>query len=91
VGSRCGRIALSYTRNILELRRAGAVIENRIEMQPDGSKHGFYRMVVRRPETSAAVQYWQDAQPQQADLIASPKPTAASWRDPEQQGERRRA
>jgi hypothetical protein len=76
-----GRIALAYTRNILELRRAGAVIENKIEMQPDGSKHGFYRLIARNPERSAHVELWQG--PEQADLIAQPKPVSA-WRgDPE--------
>jgi hypothetical protein len=82
-----GRIALSYTRNVLELRRGGCTIENKIEMQPDGSKHGFYRLVARDPERSAHVEFWQ-GQPEQPDLIATPKPAVSAWVDPEQGGRR---
>jgi len=88
------KIALAYTRNILELRRAGHIIENRVE-QHGAERHGFYRLLERDPETSAAVEFWQGAPAperppeRQQPLIEPAKAAPTGWRDPE--SDRRRA
>jgi hypothetical protein len=42
-------ISLQYCARIAELRDAGAVISNRLEIQRNGVRHGFYRLVYRPP------------------------------------------
>jgi hypothetical protein len=44
-----GAISLQYCARIAELRDLGAVISNRIAVQPNGVRHGFYRLVSRPP------------------------------------------
>ena len=83
------RLSCAYTRCIHELRAGGSVIENRTEVV-DGQKHGFYRLVRRNRETSAAVELWQSPVEQSSLDLDTPKPVASAWRgDPET--ERRRA
>jgi len=42
-------ISLQYCARIAELRDAGAVISNRVAVQPNGVRHGFYRLIHRPP------------------------------------------
>jgi hypothetical protein len=42
-------ISLQYCARIAELRDAGTVISNRVEVQRSGVRHGFYRLVCRPP------------------------------------------
>jgi hypothetical protein len=42
-------ISLQYCARIAELRDAGAVISNRIEIQRSGVRHGFYKLVYHPP------------------------------------------
>jgi hypothetical protein len=43
------KISLQYCARIAELRDAGAVIANRVAVQSNGVRHGFYRLVSRSP------------------------------------------
>jgi hypothetical protein len=85
------RVSLAYTRSILENRRLGYIIENRVQVV-DGVRHGYYRLIERRADNSAHVTLWQgepaQREPEQQPLIES-KPVASSWTDPEQQKRRR--
>jgi hypothetical protein len=51
------RCACAYARVVKECRDLGYTIENRVTIV-DGQRHGSYRLL-ERPETSAAVEYWQ--------------------------------
>jgi len=42
-------ISLQYCARIAELRDAGAVISNRVEVQRSGVRHGYYKLVYRPP------------------------------------------
>jgi hypothetical protein len=42
-------VSLQYCARISELREAGCVISNRVQMQRDGTRHGFYKLVCHRP------------------------------------------
>lgn len=42
-------ISLQYCARIAELRDAGAVISNRVAVQTNGVRHGFYRLIHRPP------------------------------------------
>jgi hypothetical protein len=37
-------VSLQYSARIFELRREGWQIDNKVEVQPDGTKHGFFRL-----------------------------------------------
>lgn len=69
----------------------GCVIENRVRML-DGIRHGEYRLIERRPETSAATEFWQGPLPEQSGLALDVPKSPAGWRgDPEQGRKGRRA
>lgn len=40
-------VSLQYCARISELRAAGCVISNRVQIQRDGTRHGFYKLVCR--------------------------------------------
>jgi hypothetical protein len=42
-------VSLQYCARISELRKAGCVIGNRVEIQRSGVRHGFYKLVYRPP------------------------------------------
>jgi hypothetical protein len=42
-------VSLQYCARVSELREAGCVISNRVQIQRDGTRHGFYKMVCRPP------------------------------------------
>jgi hypothetical protein len=42
-------ISLQYAARVCELRKSGATIANRVEVKADGTRHGFYRLVLRAP------------------------------------------
>ncbi len=41
------KISLQYCARISEVRELGAVISNRVQVQSDGVRHGFYKLVKR--------------------------------------------
>lgn len=49
------RIGLAYTRVIHELRGKGILIANRIEIQSDGTRQGFYRLGPKPTPRSAEI------------------------------------
>jgi hypothetical protein len=42
-------VSLQYCARISELREAGCVISNRVQIQRDGTRRGFYKLVCRPP------------------------------------------
>ena len=44
-----GAVSLQYCARVAELRDAGYVISNRVEMQKSGVRHGFYKLISRPP------------------------------------------
>jgi hypothetical protein len=42
-------VSLQYCARVSELREAGCVISNRVQIQRDGTRHGFYKLVCRPP------------------------------------------
>jgi hypothetical protein len=42
-------VSLQYCARISELREAGCVISNRVQILRDGTRHGFYKLVCRAP------------------------------------------
>lgn len=40
-------VSLQYCARVRELRKAGAIISNRIAVQRNGTRHGFYRLINR--------------------------------------------
>jgi hypothetical protein len=49
-------ISLQYCARISSLRKAGCVISNRVEVQQNGGRHGFYKLVYRPPMLERADQ-----------------------------------
>jgi hypothetical protein len=64
--------SLQYSARIFSLRKKGWVIENRLEVC-DGKRRGFFRLKLDGS---------------QADLFAARDLTPATWRDPEEAGQR---
>ena len=69
------RIGLAYTRVIHELRGKGILIANRIEVQSDGTRHGFYRLGPKPSPRSAEIRARQrpDAKPAEFHSIETPE------------------
>jgi hypothetical protein len=42
-------VSLQYCARVSELREAGCVISNRVQIQRDGTRYGFYKLVCRPP------------------------------------------
>ena len=42
-------VSLQYCARVSELREAGCVISNRVQIQRDGTRRGFYKLVCRPP------------------------------------------
>jgi hypothetical protein len=42
-------VSLQYCARVSELREAGCVISNRVQIQRDGTRHGFYKLVCHPP------------------------------------------
>jgi helix-turn-helix protein len=61
-------ISLQYCARIAELRDAGAVISNRVEVQRSGVRHGFYKLVYRPP----IIERVSNHEPQRKPLSSAP-------------------
>jgi hypothetical protein len=61
-------ISLQYCARIAELRDAGAVIANRVEVQRSGVRHGFYKLVYRPP----IIERVSSHEPQRKPLSSAP-------------------
>ena len=66
------RVSLAYTRVIHELRAKTILIANRVEIQPVGSRHGYYRLGPAPTPRSSVLRALKTEAPQQ-NLIDRPE------------------
>jgi hypothetical protein len=78
-------VSLQYCARLAELRKAGAIISNRVEVLSDGTLHGSYRLIQRPPfvQKPSSRSSHSISKPSSASVDDSLFPPAAAYEYPD--------